>query len=125
MYNYNSIHKIIVVSIVLVWTMFQFQSRKTEELNYEDGSYKRTGELKNGLNHGLWTWYFPNGQVQMKGNFEMGQREGVWQTFDSLGNLRVESYYIDNKLNGKMLVLSEKGDTVSVKEFRDDEVIGY
>lgn len=94
-------------------------------MNYEDGSYKRTGELKNGLNHGLWTWYFPNGQVQMKGNFEMGQREGVWQTFDSLGNLRVESYYIDNKLNGKMLVFSEDGDTVSAKEFRNDEVIGY
>lgn len=123
MYNYNSFHKIIVVSIVLVWSMFQFQSKKAEDLNYDDGTSKRTGDLKNGLNHGLWTWYFPNGQIQMKGNFEGGKREGLWQTYDSLGNIRVESYYIHNKLNGKMIVFSANGDTISVKEFKEDELM--
>lgn len=112
-----------MIIIALVWTFSQFQSRNTEELTYEDGISKRTGDLKNGLNHGTWTWYFPNGKVQMVGDFEKGNREGTWLTYDSLGVLRTQSYYIDNKLNGKMILFSAEGDTISVKEFKDDKLV--
>lgn len=122
MKNY-SIHKITVIIIVLVWTFSQFQSRNTEELTYEDGISKRTGDLKNGLNHGTWTWYFPNGKVQMIGDFEKGKRVRLWRAYDSLGVLRTESSYFENKLNGKMILFSAKGDTISVKEFRDDKLV--
>ncbi len=122
MKNY-SIHKITVIIIALLWTFSQFQSRNTEELNYDDGVAKRTGDLKNGLNHGTWTWYFPNGKVQLKGDFEEGNREGVWRTYDSLGVLRSESFYVQNKLNGKMILFSAEGDTISVKEFKEDKLM--
>lgn len=118
-----SIHKITVIILVLIWTLFQFQSRSKESLSFENGLAKRTGETKNGLNEGIWTWYHSNGKVQMEGNFISGKREGLWKTYDSTGQIRSESRYIKNHLNGQMILFSEKGDTISVKIFEEDRII--
>lgn len=120
MNNHNSFHKLIVVSIIIIWTIFNFQSRKKENLNYENGKSIRTGETKNGVNNGLWQWYYKNGKVQLSGNFVDGKREGVWKTFDSLGVITSSSNYVDNKLNGDLILYNEKGKVKSIKKFVDD-----
>lgn len=120
MNNHNSFHKLIVVSLIIIWTIFNSQSRKKENLNYEDGSSIRTGETKNGMNNGLWVWYYKNGKVQLSGNFIEGEREGIWKTFDSLGVITSSSNYVDNKLNGDLILYNEKGEVKSVKKFKND-----
>ena len=36
------------------------------------------GEYLNGREHGPWTVWYPDGQIQRTGEYRMGQRSGVW-----------------------------------------------
>jgi antitoxin component YwqK of YwqJK toxin-antitoxin module len=109
MYSYNSYHKIIGIFLVFGWAIFQFTSRDEDSFEYDNGQAKRTGIQKNNLNHGTWTWYFPNGSTQLTGEFVQGEREGLWKRYDSIGNLVTESMYKDNQLNGLFTVYSVDG----------------
>jgi hypothetical protein len=46
---------------------------------------KFTVQLKNGLKHGDYIEYHPNGQIKFKGSFENDQQHGVWKEYDLSG----------------------------------------
>jgi antitoxin component YwqK of YwqJK toxin-antitoxin module len=122
---YSSFHKISVIIIVIVWSIYQFQSqtKNTGDVNYVSGISKRTGVIKNNKNEGEWIWYYANGKIQLKGSFRNGQREGVWKTYDSSGNLSIESNYVENKLNGIQTHFSSMGKVIKKIQFRNDQII--
>lgn len=123
MYSYNSFHKIIVVILVIAWAMYNFQSRSNEDLKYDNGAMIRTGETKNALNHGVWTWYHENGKVQITGNFINGKREGVWKSYDTLGNLMIESTYKNNLLDGQFIQCAPSGEIVQKHMYKEDRIV--
>lgn len=94
MYNYNSIHKVIVAFLVVAWAIYHFSTRDSEKnLYYDNGQVKRVGSKENSLNEGTWTWYHVNGNIQIQGNYHKGQKDGLWKTYDTSGTLTSESSY--------------------------------
>ena len=87
MYSYNSNHKIITAVLIVGWAIYQFSGRNTDSMYFENGQVKRTGAQTNNLNEGIWTWFHPNGEVELKGNFHEGKRTGSWIRYDSLGRM--------------------------------------
>lgn len=61
-----------------------FTADKQEE-KYEDGTLKFTVGVKDGLKHGWYYEYHPNGELKMKGKFYKDKRDGVWKEYDENG----------------------------------------
>ncbi|MCB0761185.1 MAG: hypothetical protein KDC12_06635 [Flavobacteriales bacterium] len=45
------------------------------------------------LEHGMFTFYYDNGQVESQGYYEMGIKVGSWKRFTAQGSERPERYY--------------------------------
>ncbi|HRW96813.1 MAG TPA: hypothetical protein P5104_04725 [Bacteroidales bacterium] len=60
---------------------------------YEDGSLKFEGEFIDGKPHGTHTFYWDNGNVKDKINYESGIREGEAQSFNYDGTLLITIMY--------------------------------
>lgn len=124
MYSYNSYHKVITGVIIVGWAIFHFSQRSTEDSPvYDNGQVICSGEKINSLNEGVWTWYFEDGSIQMKGNFSRGKRTGTWKTYSKDGNLISESNYENNKLNGPSFKYDEHGHTVSEVMYKNDVLV--
>ena len=46
-----------------------------------------------GEEHGYWEWYYPNGQLDYKGDYVNGNRHGYWEVYHSNGDLEFNGYY--------------------------------
>ena len=64
---------------------------------FENGKIQVEGTLKNKLRHGIWTFYHPNGLVWSTGEFNMGKSVGIFKIYDEKGQIKVKSYYDNNK----------------------------
>ena len=52
--------------------------------NYiKSGELKSEGKLISGMYEGEWLYYHPNGQIRKKTYFKGGEREGLWEYFDT------------------------------------------
>src|ERR1035437_2547847 len=49
------------------------------------GKIEEKGFYKNGLQDGLWEFYYENGNTRAKGSFSKGERSGVWTMFYESG----------------------------------------
>lgn len=115
--------KFIVILCIIGWAIFNFQGRNEENLKYDDGDPIRTGDTKNNLNHGVWTWYHENGKVQITGRFDEGKREGVWKSYDTAGNLLLESTYRNNLLDGLFIQYAPDGTVVRKEIYKADQPV--
>ena len=37
------------------------------------------------MNEGVWVYYYDNGQLDFKGNYKNGKKEGAWVAYDKYG----------------------------------------
>ena len=75
-------------------------------INQKTGRLKLVKHYKNGLVHGKIIYYWDNGQIHLTGQYENMRRTGIWQTYDSNGDLIMEDNYTDqNHKETKQLVL--------------------
>ncbi len=58
---------------------------KSFEQSYKDGTLNLKVDLKNGLKHGRFTAYYPNGKKKMTGRFKEDRQVGTWRYFDATG----------------------------------------
>lgn len=61
-----------------------------------DGVLKAEGHFADPqlrIQHGLFTFYHPNGKVESTGRYEMGRKSGVWQRYDEWGQELAEKVY--------------------------------
>ena len=123
MYSYNSYHKIIAVAAIVIWAIIHFSGNNEDQLYYSNGQIKRTGQIVNNLNTGKWIWYFSNGAKSIEGSFVEGKREGIWKRYDSLENIITESYYENNKLEGKFTFYRPDGSIQEQYEYRSDTIL--
>ncbi|WP_350284505.1 DUF3352 domain-containing protein [uncultured Croceitalea sp.] len=54
---------------------------------YADGSIRFEVDLKDGLKHGRYTSYHPNGEKKITGRFREDKQVGMWRCFDTIGKL--------------------------------------
>lgn len=60
---------------------------------FPDSTVHLEVRLKNGFKNGLFTEYFPNGEVRMKGHFGNDKREGTWRLYDETGKEILDRKY--------------------------------
>ena len=75
-------------------------------INQKTGRIKLVKHYKNGLVHGKIIYYWDNGQIRLIGQYENMRRTGLWQTYNSNGDLIIEENYNQhNNKDPKQLVL--------------------
>jgi hypothetical protein len=65
---------------------------KHVERNWSAGTPRYQGEISrlDGREEGVWTFWFPNGQMREQGRFERGLRVGRWRQWHANGVARCE-----------------------------------
>ena len=104
-----------------------FQEKITQEKTipvreyYKDGNLKIKGNNleKTGKKHGVWTYYFENGELENIGSFNHGRREGEWKRYRDNGKLMVISYYKGGFAEGECKYYHENGELESIGFYKD------
>lgn len=109
-----------------------------------DGSKIYEGTFKDGLETGIFTYYYPDGTVRMrntyttpgrvckheaydeqgrlvaKGNYNQKNRDGEWRLYDSQGRLiKIANYKMGIK-EGPQIIFTSNGDTAEVATWHDN-----
>jgi antitoxin component YwqK of YwqJK toxin-antitoxin module len=71
-----------------------FANSETKE--YTSSDYKATYSVKDGLLHGKYISYYPNGTKKAEGEYYYNNRKGTWKLWDKNGNLVIERKYENN-----------------------------
>ena len=78
----------------------------SRETFYENGNIHQRFTYKDGTpvdedgfpSQGLREYFYDNGQLWIRGNFEEDKQVGLWETFDEEGNLIKTENYKDGEL---------------------------
>lgn len=73
-----------------------------------DNYYKDKGTWKNGIPHGLWTNFHPNGKIETQGKRKNGPKDGKWTSWYPDGSKKEEGRYTNGKKEGLWKFWSEK-----------------
>jgi antitoxin component YwqK of YwqJK toxin-antitoxin module len=87
------------------------------------GTMRYEGGFVSGEKNGKHVWYHENGNVYRRGFYEMGSREGIWETFDVFGNLTFTIEYKNGKeikYNGKRITYGKRVDRALAAEEEDN-----
>ena len=63
---------------------------------------KSINDIKNktdrlGRKQGCWEYYYPNGQLHIKGSYVSGEKEGIWEYYYSDGDLDFKVLFKNGK----------------------------
>ena len=83
-----------------------------ETFFYPNRQVEMTGEYKDGERHGYWIYYFENGNVWSEGFYSMGQNDGKRLTYFENGKLRYEAFYKDGERVGTWKFYDEAGNLI-------------
>ena len=90
---------------------------------YPDGKLRYESQMENGNVFGTWKRYFHNGNVAVSGyRNKDGSEEGKKINYCENGQILVESYYINGKLDGELIRNSASGKRL-VKEIFEKGVV--
>jgi hypothetical protein len=64
---------------------------------YDDGTVHYEVELKNGLKHGNFREYFPDGTIRVRGKFKADKPDGNWKLYDEEEKVIEEKYFSNGK----------------------------
>ena len=81
--------------------------------NYVDGYKSSVQQYLNGVDYGVWIFYFPNGKIETKGKFKDGKRVGKWKYYYESGKLKQLSRYSkDGDRIGKWTTYDTDGEKI-------------
>jgi antitoxin component YwqK of YwqJK toxin-antitoxin module len=83
---------------VVVYTTGADFEKVKEELFYDTGQLDYVGHYKNGVEHGSWTYYWPNGKLKSEEYYEKGLEEGTMYDYDEAGKKIIEYRYVRGRL---------------------------
>jgi hypothetical protein len=65
-----------------------------------EGVWRRSGSYRDGLQHGHWVTWSPEGKLVSEGELLAGKRNGVFKTWYANGRLRTKEDYLEGKRHG-------------------------
>lgn len=77
------------------------------------------GKYENGLENGMHTWYFPDGEMKRRGVYSAGVKDGIWEYFDEHGNRIITIEYENGqevKYNGEPIRYGRRMDKILEKD---------
>ncbi|MGB0177391.1 MAG: toxin-antitoxin system YwqK family antitoxin [Owenweeksia sp.] len=97
------------------WVYYYYD--KEETVRFE-------GTFENGLASGLHTYYYPNGNMERRGKYAGGQKEGVWDYFDEQGDKVITIEYENGeeiKYNGQKIKYGRRLERIMANEGEEEE----
>lgn len=73
-----------------------------EQVFYESGLLDYEGHYQNGVEHGAWTYFWPDGTIKSKEYYEYGLEEGTMFDYDESGTETVKYIYAKGVLISKV-----------------------
>ena len=58
------------------------------------GGIEQKGRFESGRYQGLWTWYYPNGNIWREESYFNGREDGEFVEYDQAGNILTKEDYI-------------------------------
>ncbi len=107
------------------WSEGQIADEKKEGVwhtEYANGATADT-TFRNGVLHGPWRTYYPDGSLQAEGQFVDGMRTGKWRDRSADGSTELHREFLDDKEHGEWVRI-ENGIRVKVENYRDGVLQG-
>ena len=96
---------------------YQTDSLGVSRLYFENGLVEKEGSFvlkktrlfmpKMNLKNGLWSFYYDNGNLKMKGSYKNGKKEGLWEKFNEEGNLLRVVFYRNDRIIDERIYIVE------------------
>ena len=117
-----------------------FRSKREGQsfLYYPSGKLRQITGYKNGKKQGAGTEFDENGTVITLYEYhndymtsrefvnrvnEKGEKSGTWKTFHPNGQLKEEEFYKNGELDGSSRLLSDKGNVINERSYREGKII--
>ncbi|MFT5600937.1 MAG: TonB family protein [Flavobacteriales bacterium] len=83
------------------------------------GNSAFSGEYVNGNMNGEWLYYFPNGEIQSKENYEHGSKIGHWEEWHENGKLNGGGYYKSDLKTGEWIWYYDNGQLITTYNYNE------
>lgn len=90
---------------------------------YKDGQLEAKGNYINGLRDGFWEFYWYTGQLRSKGNYKRGKFDGEWREYIE-GNLHLVKTYRFGILEGDSESYYSNGQLNWKGQYKNDQLEG-
>lgn len=85
---------------------------------YPNGNIRVKGSYFGGNYNGQWTWYFLNGKIQTQGNYFYGDKNGEWKQYYENGKLSSKIQFLLGNNEGKEIYYFENGKISTEKNYK-------
>lgn len=89
-----------------VWVL---QDGSLQTVWYSDGNKKATGNMKNHLREGEWSFWYAHGTIRATGSYLHGFRTDHWKYYHPNGKLKLEGDYKNDKRDGHWIKYYDNG----------------
>jgi antitoxin component YwqK of YwqJK toxin-antitoxin module len=83
---------------------------------YPNGQEQLRGNFQNDKEDGLFVWWYPNGQKSAEGEYRAGQQQGTWVWWHTNGQKSSEGDYRDGDQVGRWTVWNDQGRVTQASE---------
>ena len=91
---------------------------------FGNGEYKTKGEIKNGLENGVWRRWYKNGQLYLEGHFKKGLKHGKFTIWYENDQKKREEYFKNELEHGELKIWDKDGNILFVGSWLNGEPIG-
>lgn len=92
---------------------------------FPEGTIETEGEIFNGDRHGVWVWKNPNGTIDTRGEYNYGNQIGVWVYNDVLGRKESEGAFNANgERTGEWKYYHSNGKISLKRNYQDGKIEG-
>ena len=79
---------------------------------YQNDTLRSIQQYISGKDHGKWTFFFSNGDIETSGKFNNGKRVGKWKYYHSNGKIKQISRYRNGEKYGNWLNYDKNGNLI-------------
>jgi len=83
---------------------------------YRNGQKFAEGMYENGVHQGSWSYWYDNGQLAKTVSFKNGLPDGAWDAFRADGTLAAKKGYKNGQRDGKWIAYFKDGKTVNLEQ---------
>ena len=92
---------------------------------YDNENIESSTEWNHGIEDGLYTYWYNDGQKEQEGNYKDGEKDGKWTKWDNDGQKQSEETYKDGQLDGLVTAWYENGQKKREVIYKDGKRISY
>jgi len=93
--------------------------KQTRHITSNNGNYVETSNFVRGVQSGVYTQTWDNGQVRVQGNFKDGKREGEWIDYRRNGKPEKITNYQNGERNGEYKIFFPDGTVERIDNYLD------